>query len=116
MQKQVHGVDRGGGGGRVSLELDGQSSGHGVQQVLEDYAPGPGGGRAVRAQDVLPGVPGLAGPTVPLKTLGPGGSWEAQVAQDLAGQVGHVAHMVDGFPSHGEVESPAAAGPGTTLE
>ena len=116
MEKQVHGVDACGGGGRVSLELDGQSSGHGVQQVLEDHAPGPGGGRAVGAQGVFPGVPGLAGPTVPLQTLGPGGSWEAQVAQDLAGHVGHVAHMVDGLPGHGEVESPAAAGPGTTLE
>ena len=116
MQKQVHGVDRGGGGCRVSLELDGQSSGHGVQQVLEDHALGPRGGRAVRAQDVLPGVPGLAGPTVPLQTLRSGGSWEAQIAQDSAGHVGHVAHVVDGLPGHGQVESPAAAGPGTTLE
>ena len=68
------------------------------------------------AQGVLPGVPGLAGPTIPLKTLRPGGSWQAQIAQDLAGQIGHIAHMVYGLPGHGEVQSPAAAGPGTTLE
>ena len=116
MKKQVHRVDRCGGGGRVSLELDGQSSGHGVQQVLEDHAPGPGGRRAVRAQGGLTGVPGLAGPTVPLQTLRPGGSWEAQIAQDSAGHGGLVAQVVDGFPSLGQVEAPAAAGPGTTLE
>ena len=39
MQEQVHRVDGDCVGGRVPLELDGEGSGHGVQQVLEDHAP-----------------------------------------------------------------------------
>ena len=70
----------------------------------------------MHAQGGVTGVPGLAGPTIPLQTLRPGGSWEAQIAQDSAGHVGHVAHVVDGFSGLGQVEAPAAAGPGTTLE
>ena len=68
------------------------------------------------AQGGVTGVPGLAGPTIPLQTLRPGGCWEAQIAQDGAGHGGLIAHVVNGLSGSGQVEAPAAAGPGTTLE
>ena len=68
------------------------------------------------AQSDFFGVPGLAGSTMPLQALGPGGGWEAQIAQDGTGHGGLVTHVVDCLPGPGQVEAPRAAGPGTTLE
>ena len=72
MKKQVKGQDGCGVVGRVLLKL-----------VDQDHAFGPGWGCAVAAQCwLIPGFPGLAGPTVPFKTLRPGRGGEAEESKD----------------------------------